>query len=86
MAPADQTDQQSGSVAQEDTWEKSKKTFEKKRSSEYYDPCQDFANRSIKCMHRNNGDRDMCQDYFQYVQPEASNSLLGSAVNLPDGP
>jgi hypothetical protein len=39
----------------------------RKRSSEYYDPCQDFANKSIKCMHRNNGDRDMCQDYFKCV-------------------
>ena len=41
--------------------------FYSKRSSEYYDPCQEFANKSIKCMHRNNGDRDMCQDYFQCV-------------------
>src|ERR1700744_4046814 len=41
----------------------------RKRSSEYYDPCQEFANKSIKCMHRNNGDRDMCQDYFKCVSP-----------------
>ena len=37
----------------------------RKRSSEYYDPCQEFANKSIRCMHRNAGDKDMCQDYFQ---------------------
>ncbi|KDB23682.1 cytochrome c oxidase-assembly factor COX23, mitochondrial [Trichophyton interdigitale MR816] len=36
-----------------------------KSASEYMDPCQDFADRSIKCMRRNNGDRDMCTDYFQ---------------------
>lgn len=39
----------------------------RKRTSEYYDPCQEAANKSIKCMNRNNGDRDMCQDYFQFV-------------------
>jgi cytochrome c oxidase assembly protein subunit 23 len=36
-----------------------------KNASEFYDPCQDFAERSIKCMRRNAGDRDMCHDYFQ---------------------
>lgn len=36
-----------------------------KEASAFYDPCQDAANRSIKCLHRNGGDRDMCQDYFQ---------------------
>jgi cytochrome c oxidase assembly protein subunit 23 len=36
-----------------------------KPPSEYMDPCQEFANRSIKCMRRNAGDRDMCTDYFQ---------------------
>ncbi|EEQ34378.1 cytochrome c oxidase-assembly factor COX23 [Microsporum canis CBS 113480] len=36
-----------------------------KSASEYMDPCQEFADRSIKCMRRNNGDRDMCTDYFQ---------------------
>ncbi|KEF53837.1 uncharacterized protein A1O9_10239 [Exophiala aquamarina CBS 119918] len=38
-----------------------------KQSSEYFDPCQEAATRSIKCMHRNAGDKDMCQDYFQCV-------------------
>ena len=41
--------------------------YRSKRSSEFFDPCQEFANASIKCMHRNAGDKDMCKDYFQYV-------------------
>ncbi|KAF2239362.1 hypothetical protein EV356DRAFT_502409 [Viridothelium virens] len=39
--------------------------FNSKRHSEYFDPCQEAAERSLRCMHRNGGDRDMCQDYFQ---------------------
>lgn len=46
-------------------WDKSEKEFNSKSSSKYYDPCQDFANKSIRCLHRNGGDKDMCQDYFQ---------------------
>ena len=38
-----------------------------KASSEYFDPCQDAAAKSIRCLNRNPGDRDLCQDYFQYV-------------------
>ncbi|KAG7002126.1 hypothetical protein G7Y79_00028g061470 [Physcia stellaris] len=47
------------------TWTKAEKTFMGKRNSEYFDPCQDAATRSLKCLHRNGGDRDMCSDYFQ---------------------
>lgn len=36
-----------------------------KNASEYYDPCQDFADRSLKCLKRNGFDREMCGDYFQ---------------------
>jgi hypothetical protein len=36
-----------------------------KRNSEYFDPCQELASRSIKCIHRNGGDRELCSDYFQ---------------------
>ena len=36
-----------------------------KRTSEYFDPCQALASRSIKCIHRNAEDRDLCLDYFQ---------------------
>lgn len=38
-----------------------------KRPGEYFDPCQEAASRSLKCLHRNGGDRQMCTDYFQYV-------------------
>jgi hypothetical protein len=36
-----------------------------KQRSEYFDPCQETAERSIRCLNRNRGDRDMCKDYFQ---------------------
>ncbi|TGO78226.1 hypothetical protein BELL_0074g00170 [Botrytis elliptica] len=36
-----------------------------KRPGEYFDPCQEAASRSLKCLARNGGDRDMCTDYFQ---------------------
>lgn len=36
-----------------------------KRFSEYFDPCQEAADRSLKCLRRNGGDRGMCTDYFQ---------------------
>ncbi|KAF3029329.1 hypothetical protein E8E15_008323 [Penicillium rubens] len=49
-------------------WEKAEKKFTHKHASEYYDPCQDFADRSLKCMKRNAFDREMCHDYFQYVE------------------
>ncbi|KAI5803412.1 hypothetical protein DFH27DRAFT_48226 [Peziza echinospora] len=42
-----------------------KKIFRGKGASEFFDPCQDAASKSIKCLHRNNGDREMCSDYFQ---------------------
>ena len=38
-----------------------------KRHSEYFDPCQEAASRSLRCLHRNGGDRDLCADYFQYA-------------------
>ncbi|KAL2801445.1 cysteine alpha-hairpin motif superfamily [Aspergillus keveii] len=46
-------------------WERSERKFTNKTASEYYDPCQDFADRSLKCMKRNAFDREMCHDYFQ---------------------
>ncbi|KGY15698.1 cytochrome c oxidase-assembly factor COX23, mitochondrial [Paracoccidioides brasiliensis Pb03] len=46
-------------------WEKAKPMFTNKPASGYYDPCQDFADRSIKCMRRNDNDKTMCSDYFQ---------------------
>ncbi len=42
-------------------------TVHSKSKSEFLDPCQDFASKSIRCLHRNGGERAMCQDYFQWV-------------------
>ena len=39
--------------------------FISKANSKYFDPCQEAASRSIKCLHRNAGDRQLCTDYFQ---------------------
>ncbi|KAL2106535.1 hypothetical protein VUR80DRAFT_6575 [Thermomyces stellatus] len=50
----------------QDPWtEDTKSKFETKNRSEYFDPCQEAASRSIRCLHRNGGDRTMCGDYFQ---------------------
>ncbi|QVM13294.1 Mitochondrial copper homeostasis protein [Coccidioides posadasii str. Silveira] len=46
-------------------WGKAEQQFKHKPASQFFDPCQEFADRSIKCMRRNAGDRDMCTDYFQ---------------------
>ena len=47
-----------------------------KRYSEHYDPCQEAANKSIKCIHRNPGQKDLCNDYFQYVLPPCARCYL----------
>ncbi|KAF9870647.1 cytochrome c oxidase-assembly factor cox23 [Colletotrichum karsti] len=47
------------------SFKESSRKFDAKDKSEYYDPCQEFAQKSIKCLHRNGGDRSMCGDYFQ---------------------
>lgn len=39
----------------------------RKSRSEFLDPCQEAAQRSIRCLNRNDGDRTMCQEYFQSV-------------------
>ncbi|CAK7246015.1 MAG: Mitochondrial copper homeostasis protein [Sporothrix thermara] len=52
--------------AGDDVWTpKVRRKFETKSKSEYLDPCQEAAARSIRCLHRNGGDRALCQDYFQ---------------------
>lgn len=48
-----------------------------KSRSEWLDPCQEAATRSIQCLNRNGGDRAMCQEYFQYVLLHSKNPLLG---------
>lgn len=42
-----------------------KSKFAAKGPSRYYDPCQESANMSIKCLESNNFDRDMCHEYFK---------------------
>ncbi|PBP28338.1 hypothetical protein BUE80_DR000749 [Diplocarpon rosae] len=39
--------------------------FNSKLPGEFFDPCQEAAARSLKCLHRNGGDRELCTDYFQ---------------------
>ncbi|KAK3348255.1 hypothetical protein B0H65DRAFT_548043 [Neurospora tetraspora] len=56
---------QAGSGDKEPWNEETKKKFEGKSRSEYLDPCQEAAQRSIRCLHRNQGDRTMCSDYFE---------------------
>ena len=36
-----------------------------KAYSEYFDPCQEAADRSIRCLKRNGGECAMCADFFQ---------------------
>ncbi|KAL2809938.1 cytochrome c oxidase-assembly factor cox23 [Aspergillus granulosus] len=62
---ASQPDQPSSASQPDNAWERSERKFTNKTASEYYDPCQDFADRSLKCMKRNAFDREMCHDYFQ---------------------
>lgn len=47
------------------TSEYHKQKFATKGPSRYYDPCQESANMSIKCLELNNFDRDMCHEYFK---------------------
>ncbi|CEP23687.1 unnamed protein product [Cyberlindnera jadinii] len=42
-----------------------KAKFAAKGPSRYYDPCQESANMSIKCLESNNYDREMCYEYFK---------------------
>lgn len=42
-------------------------TKHRKSKSEFYDPCQEAAQRSYKCLYRNGGDKSMCGEYFQFV-------------------
>ena len=49
--------------------EKLKEIYSKQKS-EYFDPCQEAADRSIRCLTRNSKeDKDFCSDYFQYTPP-----------------
>ncbi|KAI1162589.1 hypothetical protein F5B18DRAFT_623566 [Nemania serpens] len=47
-------------------WSKEKKRkFQNKSKSEFFDPCQEAASKSIRCLNRNGGDRAMCTDFFE---------------------
>ncbi|KAI0005833.1 cytochrome c oxidase-assembly factor cox-23, mitochondrial [Xylariaceae sp. FL0662B] len=47
-------------------WDKEKRRkFQNKARSEYFDPCQEAAAKSIRCLNRNGGDKQMCSDYFE---------------------
>jgi cytochrome c oxidase assembly protein subunit 23 len=45
--------------------DEAKRTFVNKEISEYFDPCQEKARASLRCLRRNDGDRSYCGDYFQ---------------------
>ncbi|OQO13135.1 hypothetical protein B0A48_02599 [Cryoendolithus antarcticus] len=49
----------------ETAWSKGKAEFTGKSYSKYFDPCEEAAQRSLKCLRRNGGDRLMCTDYFE---------------------
>ncbi|KAG5979308.1 hypothetical protein E4U55_005312 [Claviceps digitariae] len=49
-----------------DPWsDEVKQKFESKSKSKFYDPCQEAAQRSYRCLYRNGGDKSMCGEYFQ---------------------
>ncbi|KAF4127010.1 hypothetical protein GMORB2_0748, partial [Geosmithia morbida] len=50
-------------------------TARRKSKSEFYDPCQEAAQRSYKCLFRNDGDKAMCTEYFQYGVPRLQKGL-----------
>ncbi|RPA83375.1 cytochrome c oxidase-assembly factor cox-23, mitochondrial [Ascobolus immersus RN42] len=39
--------------------------YRSKAVSEYYDPCGEAAKRSIRCLHRNQNEKDLCSAYFE---------------------
>ncbi|PNS20641.1 Cytochrome c oxidase assembly protein COX19 [Sphaceloma murrayae] len=53
-----------GESSKSQEWEQGASQYKAKRNSEYFDPCQEAADRSLKCLRRNGGSRDMCMDYF----------------------
>ncbi|KAK4445089.1 hypothetical protein QBC34DRAFT_384675 [Podospora aff. communis PSN243] len=61
-----------------------KAKFQSKSRSEFLDPCQETAARSIQCLRRNDGDRSMCQDYFQYVVSGPSGGIGANPTSDAD--
>ncbi|KAJ4020394.1 Mitochondrial copper homeostasis protein [Fusarium irregulare] len=67
---SDSTPQDTTEPSKADTqaWSDDKRRkFETKSKSEFYDPCQEAAQRSYRCLFRNGGDKNMCGEYFQCV-------------------
>ncbi|QGI77025.1 hypothetical protein CEK26_003807 [Fusarium fujikuroi] len=65
---AETTEPPKSSDADTQPWNEDKRRkFETKSKSEFYDPCQEAAQRSYRCLFRNGGDKNMCGEYFQYV-------------------
>ncbi|RBR22342.1 uncharacterized protein FIESC28_04536 [Fusarium coffeatum] len=65
---SDSTPQDTAEASKGDTqaWSDDKRRkFETKSKSEFYDPCQEAAQRSYRCLFRNGGDKNMCGEYFQ---------------------
>jgi cytochrome c oxidase assembly protein subunit 23 len=72
-------------TAVDSPWDsKTREKFESKQPGEYLDPCQEAASRSLKCLHRNGGDREMCTDYFQAYR-DCKKEGEESLVFLTDG-
>ncbi|KKA28352.1 hypothetical protein TD95_000245 [Thielaviopsis punctulata] len=60
------TDDKPTSVPDEKVWNDDKRQqFRAKDMSKYFDPCQEAADRSIRCLHRNPTEKSLCSDYFQ---------------------
>ncbi|KAI1054650.1 hypothetical protein LB506_010748 [Fusarium annulatum] len=45
-----------------------RRKFETKSKSEFYDPCQEAAQRSYRCLFRNGGDKNMCGDMLLGIE------------------
>ncbi|KAK3067547.1 Mitochondrial copper homeostasis protein [Teratosphaeriaceae sp. CCFEE 6253] len=52
----------------------------RKRNSEYFDPCQEVADKSLKCLRRNGGDRALCTDFFQSYK-DCKQKWVGSVAS-----
>lgn len=55
-------------------------TENRKSKSEFYDPCQEAAQRSYKCLYRNGGDKSMCGEYFQCVCHSTTRDVAGKGT------
>jgi len=47
------------------TSEENKRKFASKEPSKYFDPCNQSAQMSIRCLENNDYNKDMCHEYFK---------------------